>query len=112
MNTLWFSGGGTVNELAQRLEGSKSWHPKTVRTMLNRLVKKGYVKCARTEGVYFYSSSRGREQCVGQASVQFIDRVFDGALAPMVAHVVRTRGISDSEREALRRILDEELSDE
>ena len=41
MKVLWQAPGLTANEVAERLADTKQWHLKTVRTLLDRLLKKG-----------------------------------------------------------------------
>lgn len=112
MRALWARTEATVNEVVEQVAESTSWHPKTVRTMLNRLAKKGFVTCGKRDGTYVYSPRFTEKQCVDQASDQFINRVFDGALAPMVEHFVRERRLTPEQRAELKRILDEESMDE
>ncbi len=112
MRVLWAANEATVNEMVELLADSKTWHPKTIRTMLNRLVKKGVVERSSGDDLFSYSPLLTKDECVGRASNQFINRVFDGALAPMVAHFVQQRPLTSEEKAELRRILDEEPADE
>ena len=112
MHVLWRVKKATVNEMAEYLSDSKTWHPKTIRTMLSRLVKKGVITQVSESGIYTYIPLLAKEACIGEASSQFINRVFDGALAPMVAHFVQQRSLTPDERAELKRILEEELTDE
>jgi len=112
MQALWAAKKATVNDMVARLADEKKWHPKTIRTMLNRLEKKEIVRRDTHDGIIEYEPVLSKEDCVGRASDQFIDRVFDGALAPMVAHFVQQRPLTSEERAELKRILDEEPSDE
>ena len=112
MHALWAANEVTVNEMVERLADAKTRHPKTIRTMLNRLLKKGVVARSSGEGIYRYRPLLTKEECVDTASDQFINRVFGGALAPMVAHFVEKRDLTPEQKAELRRILDEEPTDE
>lgn len=112
MHALWSAKSASVNEMVELLSGSKEWHPKTIRTMLNRLVKKGVIERSSGDSVFAYTPLLSKEECIGEASSQFINRVFDGALAPMVAHFVQQRPLTPEEKAELKRILDEETTDE
>jgi len=112
MHVLWEAKRATVNEMADHLADSKSWHPKTIRTMLSRLVKKGIIGLSSEDSVNTYIPLIAKEECIGQASDQFINRVFDGALAPMVAHFVQQRSLTAEEKTELKRILDEKTTHE
>ncbi len=105
MKALWEHSPVSVNELCNRLASIRTWHPKTVRTMLNRLAKKGAVDHTLSEGVYHYFPVVTKENCSRQAAESFVDRVFDGALTPMVAHLVSRRPLTAEERRELKKLL-------
>jgi BlaI family transcriptional regulator, penicillinase repressor len=105
MKALWKHAPVTANELCQQLSPTRKWHLKTVRTMLTRLVKKRAVGARIRDGVYHYSALLSRDECSRQAARSLLDRVFDGALAPMVAHLVAQRALTDDEKLELQKIL-------
>jgi BlaI family penicillinase repressor len=105
MKALWGQSPVSVNDLCNRLAPAKQWHPKTVRTMLIRLAKKRVVGNKMIDGVYHYYPTVSREECTRSAAHSFIDRVFDGALAPMVAHFASRRPLSSEERRELKKLL-------
>lgn len=109
MKIVWQRSPVSVNEVAEALVGKK-WHPKTIRTMLTRLAKKGVVAHKVHERIYRYYPLLTKEESVRTASDRFLDRVFDGALAPMVAHFAKRRRLTPDERKELERILKEDKS--
>jgi BlaI family penicillinase repressor len=84
-----------------------SWHPKTVRTLLARLLRKRVLDYQKHGRVYMYEPLVTEQQCVATASESFLDRVFRGSLKPMMAHFVEQRRLSQEELTELRRLLDE-----
>jgi BlaI family penicillinase repressor len=56
---------------------------------------------------YLYSPLWTEEQCRKLEAESFLDRVFDGALSPMLAHFVRSRRLGKKELDELERILRE-----
>jgi BlaI family penicillinase repressor len=105
MKALWEHSPITANELCQHLSSTRQWHLKTVRTMLTRLVKKRAVGARIKDGLYHYTALVSREECSRHAAHSLLDRVFDGALAPMVAHLVARREITTEEKHELQKIL-------
>jgi BlaI family transcriptional regulator, penicillinase repressor len=105
MKALWEDSPVSVSVLCTRLAPLRKWHPKTVRTMLNRLARKGAVDHTLADGVYHYFPTVSKENCSRQATESFIDRVFDGALTPMVAHLVSRRPLTPEEKRELKRLL-------
>lgn len=96
-----------ANRSSRRAGRAKKWHPKTVRTMLNRLRRKGAVNHRVVDGVYHYHPAVSQENCTRRAAESFIDRVFGGAVTPMIAQLVRRRPLTANEKRELRKILDE-----
>ena len=109
MKVVWRCSPISVNEVAKAL-AAKEWHPKTIRTMLTRLAKKGVVAHKVHDRIYRFYPLLTKEDCVKTASDSFLDRVFDGALAPMVAHFAKRRRLTPEERRELERILEEDNS--
>ena len=50
MKSVWDHGPLTAGEVVSRLEAQTRWHPRTIKTLLARLVKKGAVKAEPMAG--------------------------------------------------------------
>lgn len=105
MKALWEHSPVSVNDLSRHLAGT-GWHPKTIRTMLIRLRKKGAVDCKVRDGVYHYFPKLSKQECLRSATRSFVDRLFDGALAPMIAHFADSRPLTVEEKRELKKLLD------
>jgi BlaI family penicillinase repressor len=106
MKVVWADAPLTANDVLARLTAQDpSWHPKTARTLLNRLVKKKALGFHREGRAYLYRPLVAERDCVAAATNSFLDRVFGGALEPMLAHFVEHRKLSDTELRELQRIL-------
>ena len=110
MKVVWERAPITVNDVADALSEMKGWHPKTVRTMLNRLVKKEILESRIEEKVYHYVPLVTRDECVCAASESFLDRIFDGALTPMLSHFVKQQSLTPEQKAELKRMLEGEDS--
>lgn len=106
MQVLWADAPLGANEVVQRVSARKKWNPRTVKTLLNRLVKKQALKFETEGNRYRYSPRVSREQCVRMESHTFLTRVFGGAVGPMLAHFVSETPLSAQEIRQLREILD------
>jgi BlaI family penicillinase repressor len=105
MKILWDKAPATANQIA---ELTPQWHPKTVRTMLIRLQKKGAVEYEVLDGIQHFKPIHERAYCESSATQSFMQRVFDGALTPMIAHFARQQKISDEEKKTLIALLQDE----
>ena len=108
MKALWDSSPASVNQLAERLAPTTKWHPKTVRTMLSRLERKGVVNFRVIDGIYHYAPTASRENCTSRATESFVDRVFGGALTPMIAQLINRRPLTAQEKRELRKLLNDQ----
>jgi BlaI family penicillinase repressor len=106
MRVLWERQKATAKDVVAALETQTTWKPKTVLTLLNRLVKKGALGFTKDGRAYLYHPKLGEQECTRAASRSFVERVFGGAVSPMLAHFVQEASLSSDEIAELRRILD------
>jgi BlaI family transcriptional regulator, penicillinase repressor len=92
--------------IKQLAAGDPSWHPKTVRTLLARLVSKKALRHDAADRAYLYWPLVAEHQCVAAASESFLERVFGGSLKPMLAHFVGEGRLTEKELDDLRKLLD------
>jgi BlaI family penicillinase repressor len=104
MRVAWRKGALTAQEAVQELE-HRQWSPRTVKTLLNRLVKKGALSTEERGRAYLYRPSVRQQDCVRRESQSFLERVFAGATAPLLVHFVRSGKLSADEVDELKRIL-------
>jgi BlaI family penicillinase repressor len=112
MQVLWRTSRLTAVEVAEALEGLADWHPKTVRTLLGRLVAKGALGREKRGGALRFSPLVTEEQCVRDESRTFLERCFSGLPQPMLAHFIQNEHLSPEEIAALRGMLDRKLARE
>ena len=86
MKVLWQRGALTTTEVHEAVAEETDWHPKTVRTLLGRLVDKGVLRREKRAGTLRFIPVAGEEAYVREESRSFLDRCFGGALTPMMAH--------------------------
>lgn len=107
MKVVWKRTSCSAQQVVGDLASSSDWSPATVKTLLNRLLRKGVLEFRKNGKSYLYSPLWTEEQCRKLEAESFLDRVFDGALSPMLAHFVRTRRLGKEDLEELERILQE-----
>jgi len=106
MKIIWMNETATANEIIEALDSEKDWAPKTIKTMLNRLVSKkilGYIKEGRAYKYYPLVSS---EETIESETKSFLDKVFDGKFSGLVANFVESNDFDDEEIEELKKILE------
>jgi BlaI family penicillinase repressor len=107
MNVIWGAEAPMMaNEIVDRL-AAREWSPRTIKTLLNRLIKKGALKFESQGKRYLYRPAVRQEQCVRAASRSFLSRVFAGAAGPMLVHLVSHTELTPAEIESLQQLLSE-----
>ena len=112
MNVLWESSPRAATEVADELCGRMKWHPKTVKTLLGRLVKKGALRYREEGNRYLYTPAFPRDRFVAVESRSFIERVFGGKATPALVHMVETMDLTEEDLRELRAILDRRQKEE
>ncbi|MBN1270537.1 MAG: BlaI/MecI/CopY family transcriptional regulator [Kiritimatiellae bacterium] len=105
MNVIWGKSPITANKVVEALAKHTGWSPKTIKTMLNRLVKKGALTYEAQGKAYLYRPRVSKDACVREESRSFTDRVFGGNPTPMLAHLVENTRLSPADIKRLRQIL-------
>ena len=107
MNVLWAAGSPlAAADVVERLAGVRDWSPRTVKTLLNRLINKGALAYDAQGKRYLYRPRVTREQCVREETRSFLSRVFANAPGPMLLQFVAQARLTPEEVEALKRLLD------
>jgi predicted transcriptional regulator len=108
LTELWQRASATVPELTEAVYGNTS--PAllaTVRKLLDRLEDKGCVSRDRSRWPHHYMAAVKREDLASNRLQATADELYDGELAPLLTHLVRSEKLTAEDRENLRKILDE-----
>jgi predicted transcriptional regulator len=111
MDVLWRENPLAAEDVAEAIGNSQAWELSTVKTLLNRLLKKEAIAAIKDGRRYLYRPLIERADYVHAESKSLIDRLFDGRVAPLVAHFSAQRRLSKNDVAELKRLL-EELDDE
>jgi len=106
MQVLWERSPLAANDVVDALAAQRDWSPRTVKTMLNRLVKKGALGFEAQGKRYLYKPKVSREACVRREGRSFLSRVFGGALGPMLVHFVNEHPLRPDEIAELKKMLE------
>lgn len=106
MNVLWEQSPLTVKEIVVILSKRTDWHLETIRTLVNRLEKKGAIGYEKQGRRYHYFPRVNQAQCVQQEAESVISRTGAAVLKPMLAAFIEQEDLSAEEIEALRQILE------
>ena len=111
MDVLWRQQPLAAEDVVAALAESQQWQEPTIKTLLNRLLKKGAIKASKDGRRYLYTPVLQRQAWVLGESQGLLERLFDGRVAPLVAHFSEHRRLSRKDIAELRKLL-EELDDD
>jgi predicted transcriptional regulator len=116
MDVLWDAaadgrGPLAAEDVVAALAASQHWQEATIKTLLNRLLKKGAIKAGKDGRRYLYTPVLQRQAWMLGESQGLLERLFDGRVAPLVAHFSEHRKLSRKDIAELRKLL-EELEDD
>ena len=106
MQVLWEHGPQTANDVVNALSGEVNWKPRTIKTLISRLVKKGAVKVTEEGYRYQYSAAVDESECIRFETKSFIHRVYQGTMSPALAAFLEDTDLSTQEINELQEILD------
>ena len=107
MQVLWRKAPLSADEVIEALAARQDWQDATVKTLLNRLLNKGAIRAEKDGRRYLYSPMVKREDWVLAESRGLLERLFDGRVAPLVAHFSAHRKLSKKDVAELRKLLEE-----
>ncbi len=84
---------------------SKGWAYTTVKTLMDRMVRKGLLKTERVRSLYLYRSVVTRAQAQRNELLRTAQRAFAGALTPMMQFLIESDKLSEQDYQYLENLL-------
>lgn len=109
MKIVWESAPINTNEIIAKLEATTSWKPKTIGTLLARLVKKGALRYEKNGRVFVYMPLVDEPAVLDSESDTFLKRFYDGTLNSMVVNYLERDKLSDDDISELKKLLERRL---
>lgn len=106
MTVLWKKSPQTASEVNSFLQEKKNWKPKTIRTLLDRLVQKKVIGVNKDQKVYTFFPYYSQDECQLAEAQSFIKRIYGGTLKSMLVQFIEDDSFSEEDINELRSILD------
>ncbi|MHC4402096.1 MAG: BlaI/MecI/CopY family transcriptional regulator [Planctomycetota bacterium] len=106
MEILWERGELTAAQVRAALSEHRELARNTVRTMLDRMERKGWLK-HRAEGrTFYYAPVYPRTLTIGQRVLDLVDTVCGGSPETLMTALLEYRGVTKEEAKRIRAMLD------
>lgn len=108
LKVLWDHGPLGVRDVHARLgEQGQEWTRSTVITLLQRLEKKGYVSCDKSQFAFVFSAAVSREEVMRARMADLAGELCDGDALPLVMAFAERHRFSPEELARFRKMIDE-----
>ncbi|WP_077310565.1 penicillinase repressor BlaI [Terribacillus halophilus] len=106
MKILWENSPRTANEVVSALQGKADWKPKTIRTLLDRLMKKKVVGVNKEQRVYTFYPLYAEDECQRAEAKSFLKRIYGGTMKSMLVQFIEDDALSEKDMNEIRQMLD------
>jgi BlaI family penicillinase repressor len=106
MKVVWELRKAMAREIYSIAGEEHSWTPTTVKTLLNRLVEKGYVSTTRVGNGFVYRPARSALATLQSAADALLTNAVDGATGPLLVHLVEKSPLSEADLDSLQRLIE------
>lgn len=106
MKIIWAHSPITANGVIDKLGDNAHWKPKTVKTLIKRLVDKKVLGFHQEGKTYVYFPLVSENDSINVESDMFLKKVFNGSLNLMLANFIKEQKLTEEEIEELKRIID------
>ena len=105
LQVLWEQSPLSADEIVKQLKDAGFSHPKTIKTLLNRLLKKGAIGFEEKSRKYHYYSLIDREDFYHFKTGSFLDSFFQGQLGPLISMFSDRTKLSDEDITELKKLI-------
>ncbi len=107
MKIVWEKKSCAARDVCEAAGASEGWAASTVKTLLRRLVEKGYLKTTQVGNSFLYRPARPALKSLFSAADSLLEHAVEGTVAPLLAYMAEKSNLSVEEVAELRELLDE-----
>ena len=105
LKIIWRDGPLSVRDVRDALAPARDLAYTSVMTIMNIMVKKGYLARAKQEGRYFYRPRIAEQTMTRRILGDLVDRVFDGSTVAAMVNLLDAADIDRAEIDRLRDLI-------
>ncbi len=105
MKVVWEKQPCTAGTVQEELAGARDRAYSTVKTTMDRMVEKGFLRIEKMRNLQLFSSCVSEVEAKRGEFRRMLQRAFDGALTPMMQFLIEHEGLSKEEASQLRELI-------
>lgn len=107
IKVLWEKSPQTSSEIIEAVTKENDWSPKTIHTLISRLVKKEALIVNKEDGHYQYTPSVSKQALSKMETKSFVKKIYDGSVQLLLSNFIKDEYLSNEEIDELKKILDQ-----
>ena len=111
MKIIWKHAPINTNEITEMLSKTTAWNPKTIHTLIKRLVNKGAISYEKDGRVFVYTPRIKEDEYIENESSHFLKRFYNGDITRMLSSFMENNKLSKAEIKILRTMLSSDKKD-
>ena len=105
LEVVWEQEPCTAPAVQETLEGERNWAYTTVKTMMDRMVKKGLLRTEKLRNLYIYTSAISPAQAKKSEIMRTLKRAFNDSMTPMMQFLIENDELSEKEYAELEKLI-------
>ncbi len=106
LGVLWKNQPMSGRQIADKLT-DESWSYVTIKTLINRLLKKGFLSFEKEGRQYLYSATISQKDYLQKENKNFIERMYSGSFSGLFAAFTEYENISQQELKEIKKMINE-----
>ena len=107
MRVVWDLAPVSTNEITDQLLQTTDWSPKTIQTLIRRLVTKGALTYEKQGRMFVYTAAGEEDEYLRSKTSSFVEHYFNGNISALVSSFLESDALSAEDIESLRDVLSE-----
>ena len=105
MRVVWNFAPVSTNEITDQLLQTTDWSPKTIQTLIRRLVTKGALTYEKQGRMFVYTAAVEEDEYLRSKTSSFVEHYFNGNISALVSSFLESDALSAEDIESLRDVL-------
>ena len=105
IKVIWKLHPCTAPDVHEALTKSTQWHYSTVKTLMDRMVEKGFLKCEKLRNLNIYNALITENKAQKKEVMKTLKRAFDGAMTPMMQFLLNNQNLSQDELQEIEKMV-------
>ena len=106
LSVLWQNHPLSAKHIAEKLT-DESWTYVTIKTLINRLLKKGFLSFEKEGRQYLYSATITEKDYLKKENKSFVERMYAGSFSGLFAAFTQHEKISGQELKEIKKMISE-----